>query len=276
MSILAATISETYSQRYEALLRAANAIGTCSDCDAAADALIKQLLEVVPFDYLQLVAFESDTKTVEWHLLYSNGRKHDVPEADVVLDDTPILWVHESQQALVTADWREEARFAKHGEFLNELGIASTCVLPLARGERRLGVLSIGSTRPHAYPEEEVRFLSLVADQIALAVDAAVNFYLSRQAQDRLKLILDLTNQVVSNLNFQELLRTISTSVRQVMRCDAAAIMLPEPDGVHLRVHALDFPDSKGIFTKHVLIPIEDSIPGETFQKRQALGFKPP
>ena len=39
MSILAATISETYSQRYEALLRAANAIGTCSDCDAAADAL---------------------------------------------------------------------------------------------------------------------------------------------------------------------------------------------------------------------------------------------
>ena len=267
MSILAATISETYSQRYEALLRAANAIGTCSDCDAAADALIKRLLEVVPFDYLQLVAFESDTTTVEWHLLYSNGRKHDVPEADVVLDDTPILWVHESQRALVTADWSEEPRFAKHGEFLNELGIASTCVLPLARGERRLGALSIGSTRPHAYPEEEVRFLSLVADQIALAVDAAVNFYLSQQAQARLKLILDLTNQVVSNLNFQELLRTISTSVRKVMRCDAAAIMLPEPDGVHLRVHALDFPDSRGIFTKHLLIPIADSIPGETYQK---------
>jgi formate hydrogenlyase transcriptional activator len=139
-------------------------------------------------------------------------------------------------------------------------------VLPLARGERRLGALSIGSTRPHAYPEEEVRFLSLVADQIALAIDAAVNFYLSRQAQDRLKLILDLTNQVVSNLNFQELLRTISASVRRVMRCDAAAIMLPEPDGAHLRVHALDFPDSRGVFTKHVLIPIADSFPGETYQ----------
>jgi formate hydrogenlyase transcriptional activator len=266
MSTLAATISETYTQRYEALLRAANAIGTCSDCDAAADMLVKQLLAVVPFDYLQLVAFESDTKTIGWHLLYANGRRHDVPEADVVLDDTPIAWVHESQQALVTADWREEARFRKHGEFLNELDIASSCVLPLARGERRLGALSIGSTQPHAYPEEEVRFLSLVADQISLAIDAAVNFYLSRQAQDRLKLILDLTNQVVSSLNFQELLRTISASVRQVMRCDAAAIMLPEPDGAHLRVHALDFPDSRGVFTKQVLIPIADSIPGETYQ----------
>jgi formate hydrogenlyase transcriptional activator len=266
MGALAATISETYIQRYEALLRATNAIGTCSDCDAAAVMLLKTLLEVVPFDYLQLVAFESDTKTVGWHLLYSNGRRQDVPEANVVLEDTPIAWVHESQRALVTTDWREEARFAKHGEFLNELGIASTCVLPLARGERRLGALSFGSTHSHAYPEEEVRFLCLVADQIALAIDAAVNFYLSRQAQDRLKLILDLTNQVVSNLNFQELLRTISASVRQVMRCDAAAIMLPEPDGAHLRVHALDFPDSRGIFTKQVLIPIADSIPGKTYQ----------
>ena len=97
--------------------------------------LVKTLLEVVPFDYLQLVAFENDTKTVAWHLLYSNGSKARCsPEADVVLDDTPIAWVHESQQALVTADWSEETRFAKHGEFLNELGIASTCVLPLARG----------------------------------------------------------------------------------------------------------------------------------------------
>jgi len=266
MSTLAATISETYTQRYEALLRAANAIGTCSDCDTAADMLVKTLLEVVSFDYLQLVAFESDTKTVEWHLLYANGRRHDVPEADVVLKDTPMEWVHESQQALVTTDWREEARFPKHGQFLTELGIASTCVLPLARGERRLGVLSIGSTHPHAYPEEEVRFLSLVADQVALAIDAAVNFYLSRRAEDRLKLILDLTNQVVSNLNFQELLRTISASVRRVMRCDAAAIMLPEPDGAHLRVHALDFPDSRGFFTKQGLIPIADSIPGETYR----------
>src|SRR5580698_3855511 len=118
MGALAATISETYTQRYEALLRATNAIGTCSDCDAAADMLLKALLEVVPFDYLELVAFESDTKTIQWHVLYSNGRRHDVSYADVALEDTPIAWVHESHQVLVTTDWTEEARFAKHGELL--------------------------------------------------------------------------------------------------------------------------------------------------------------
>src|ERR1700678_2832202 len=266
MSASAVTISEAYSQRYEVLLRATNAIGTCTDCDSATDSVLKTLLEVVPCDYLQVVAFEGETRAVAWHLLYSNGTKHNLPLADVVVADTPIEWVHGSQQALVTADWRTEPRFPKHREFLNQLSIASTCALPLARGDRRLGVLSLGSARPHAYPDDEVRFLSLVADQIALAIDAAVNFYLSRQARDRLKLILELTNQVVSNLNFHELLQAISASVRRVMCCDAAAIMLPEPDGAHLRIHALDFPDSKGFFTEDILISVEGSMPGETFR----------
>src|ERR1700688_2647250 len=266
MGTLSATISEEYTQRYEALLRATNAIGTCSDCEGAGEVLIQALREVIPFEYLQLVAIGNETTAVEWHLLYSNGARQDPPLTEVALEGTPVEWVHNSQQALVTEDWSRETRFAKHADFLHELGIASTCVLPLARGQRRLGVLSLGRSHTDAYSEDEVRFLSLVADQIALAIDAAVNFYLSRQAQDRLKLILDLTNQVVSNLNFQELLRTISASVRQVMRCDAAAIMLPEPDGAHLRVHALDFPDSRGFFRKQVLIPIADSFPGETFR----------
>jgi hypothetical protein len=38
---------------------------------------------------------------------------------------------------------------------------------------RRLG---LGSTQPDAYPEEEIRFLTLVADQVALAIDDALNF----------------------------------------------------------------------------------------------------
>jgi formate hydrogenlyase transcriptional activator len=266
MSTLSATISGEYTQRYEALLRATNAIGTCNDCEAASAVLVHALHEVIAFDYLQLIVFENDTSTVGWHLLYSNGATQSLPLAQVIVEGTPTEWVHESQQALVIGDWTEEARFARHGETLGELGIAATCVLPLARGPRRLGVLSIGRSHRDAYPEDEVRFLSLVADQIALAIDAAVNFYLSRQSQDRLRLILDLTNQVVSNLNFQELLRTVSASVRRVMGYDAAAIMLPEPDGAHLRVHALDFPDRKGFFKEQILIPIEGTAPGETFR----------
>jgi len=188
MSSLSAAISEQHTQRYEALLRATNAIGTSTDCDAAAETIVGALREVIAFDYLELVVFESDSWTVTWHLLHSNGITRRLGLSEVVVNGTPIELVHASQQALVVADWNEESRFQKHGQFLSKLGIAATCVLPLARGQRRLGVISVGTSRANAYSEDEVRFLSVVADQIALAIDAAVNFYLSRQPQDRLKL----------------------------------------------------------------------------------------
>jgi len=90
MSTLSATISEEHTQRYEALLRATNAIGTCSDCDAAAETLVGALREVIAFDYLELVVFESDSWTVTWYLLHSNGVTQRFRLADVVVKGTPI------------------------------------------------------------------------------------------------------------------------------------------------------------------------------------------
>lgn len=265
MSTLSAIKPELEADRHEALLRMAKTMAVCCDCDDAAEVLTRELHQVVPFDYLHLVAYDS-SKAISWELLHAHGRTLDVSDPDRFLKEAPIDHVHESQQALVTADWRREESYPQYKEFLSRLGIISTCSLPLARGERRLGVLSIGNTLPDAYSEDETRFLIMVADQLALVLDAAVNFHASERLQDRLKLILDLTNQVVSNLELNELLHTISASVRRVMGCDAAALMLPEKDGKHLRVHALDFPDSKGIFTEGGLVPIDGSMPGDSFK----------
>ena len=137
--------------------------------------------------------------------------------------------------------------------------------MPLATGRRRLGVLNLGRFYPNAYDEEEIHFLGLVAEHISLAIDAAVNFLVSRKVQDQLKLILDLNNQVVSNLEFHDLLLAASGSVRRTMNCDAAAVMLVDAEGTHLRVHALDYPESRGIFTEGALVPIEGTKPGDSF-----------
>ena len=254
-------------ERYLALLRAANAIATCSDCHTASETLVRELREVTPFDSLHVVAFDKETNAPSWSLFEVNGERKDTTQMQCLcMDDSPIQWVYTAGKALVTPDWSRETGFRNYGGLLNELGIASTCTLPLIRGPRRLGVMSLGRLYPNAYDEEEVRFLSLVAGQIGLAIDAAVNFYVSQQVQDQLKLILDLTNQVVSNLEFHDLLHAASASVRRVMRCDAAAIMLADVEGKHLRVHALDYPESRGIFTEGGLIPIEGTMPGDSFR----------
>src|SRR5262249_18325217 len=84
-------------------------------------------------------------------------------------------------------------------------------------------------------------------------------------------LILDLTNQVVSNLELSDLLHAASGSVHHVMGCDAAAIMLTDPEGTHLHVHALDYPNSRGIFTEGSLVPIDGTMPGDSFRSRKPM-----
>ena len=266
MVTAASVFPKVEEDRYLALLQAANAIATSSDCDVASQTLVKKLHEITYCDFLQVVAFDKDSGQLCWSLLEVGGKRLE-PLPDVVsLEGSPVRWVHDSGEALTIPDWSRESRFEKYGKFLAEFNIGSTCTLPLIRGSRRLGVLNLGRFYPHAYDQDEVRFLCLVADHIGLAIDAAVNFYISRRVQDQLKLILDLNNQVVSNLEFNDLLHAASASVRQVMSCDAAAIMLADAEGKYLKVHALDYPDSRGIFTEGALVPIDGTMPGNSFK----------
>jgi len=252
--------------RYERLLRAANFIASCGDCDAATDRLIRELRDIVPFDYLQVVSLKNGTNEVAWQFTDIAGvRESRGPLESSVLAEGPLRLVHDAGELLLVDEWARQPRFADHAHRMEEIGIVSGCILPLRRGERRIGLLTFGKIEANAYADE-CQFLSLVADQIALAIDAAVNFYVSRRAEDRLKLILDLSNHVVSSLDFEELLRTISANIRNVMESDAAAIMLAESDGNTLRVHALDFPDSRGIFVEGGRVPVAGTMPGDAFR----------
>src|SRR5260370_8960228 len=70
---------------------------------------------------------------------------------------------------------------------LKNRGLRWVCALSLTAVHRRLGGLAFGSLEADAYSREEVGFLSLVANQVALAVDDALNFDTSRRATEALR-----------------------------------------------------------------------------------------
>jgi formate hydrogenlyase transcriptional activator len=141
---------------------------------------------------------------------------------------------------------------------MRDAGLQSVSAFPLTTAHRRLGSLVIASVHRDAYSREEIRFCSLVANQIALAMDDAINFQASQRAQERLELLLDLTNRVVSNLNLRDVLREISANIRRVMQCDGVGIDLPSPEDKKLRLYALDFPDNQGLIEEGFEPPADD------------------
>jgi formate hydrogenlyase transcriptional activator len=71
----------------------------------------------------------------------------------------------------------------------------------------------------------------------------------------RLQLLLKLTSQITSNLELRKVLRAISASIRELMHCDLVHISLPDAAAGTFRVHALDFPESRGFVKEEQLIP---------------------
>jgi formate hydrogenlyase transcriptional activator len=266
---------EASIRRYEDLLRATTAIAGYRDIRTFRERFANELQRFISFDYVLVNILDSETHAVQWRMFDAPGR-NEVDMPDFASTETPTGWVYSNQKAVIIQDWDQETRYPRLKGFLHQFNIRSSCVLPLTTVHRRIGVLAMGISRPGAYSTEEVEFLSLVADHLALAIDSALNLEASLNAQaelarknDRLELVLDLTNRVVSNLELRDLLREVAAHVRRVMQCDAAGVALPERENGHFQFYALDFPDSKGFLTEDTRIPIEGSPLGAAFRTGQ-------
>jgi formate hydrogenlyase transcriptional activator len=82
---------------------------------------------------------------------------------------------------------------------------------------------------------------------------------------ERLKLLLELTNALVSNLEPRELFRAISESIRQCMRSDLVALWLPDEEQRRLRSMTMDFPEGKGFAREDLLREVDGSGVGKAF-----------
>jgi formate hydrogenlyase transcriptional activator len=235
-------IAEAQGHRYEALIRLAEAIRSHDGNGDLFELLAGQLRGVVQFD--TIVQFDQTATKVNWRHYESTVSACPLPPEK---EESVASWVHEHQQPLMVRMVERETRWHSSMLRLTSLGLRSMCALPLSTAHRRLGCLVIASRLPDAYTDEDVRFLSLAAAQIALAMDDARNFRESQRAEERLRLLLDLTNRVVSNLDLRELLREVSASIRRVMHSDGVGVSLPDPETGQLRLYALDFPTGKGI-----------------------------
>ncbi len=71
---------------------------------------------------------------------------------------------------------------------------------------------------------------------------------------DRLQLLLDLTNSITSNLDLREVLHATSANAREKMLSDLAGIALPDGASGKFRIYALDLPEGPGIVREGMLI----------------------
>src|ERR1700681_657316 len=262
--------------QHQALQEVAEAIAQHRDLRELFHELAARLHRVVEFDYLYLILHDAARNVMRLHILETEEPKSIRPGAEFPIGETPSGWVWETQQPFILNDTEEETRFPALVQILRENGVRSACSLPLTTAQRRLGVLSFGHGAPHQYAESEIAFMQQVARQVAVAVDNALNFERAQayqrqlaQERDRLRVLLEVNNAIVSKLDLRSLLNAISASLRRVIHHEYTSLALYEEDKNRMRVLALDFPQGKGLIHEEMLVPLDGSIAGSAFRNRR-------
>ncbi|HEV7514062.1 MAG TPA: sigma 54-interacting transcriptional regulator [Candidatus Acidoferrum sp.] len=259
--------------RFESLVRVSNAIGRHRDPQVLFGALVRELHRVVRFDYIGVYIRDEKSNTFQRHSVDAETEADIPPDPDLAMEESDAWRVYQSQKPLITSLEARDDRLSKFQEALKKRQIRCVCTLPLTTAHSKVGTLCFASKAPDIYTAEEVCFLSVVADQIALAFDNALHFDAAQASQqqllkksERVGLLLELTNQVVSNLELRDLLRAVVSSTRRVMGCDGVGVTLPDSDNTRLRIYALDFPLKDESVQEEGLVPIDDDVAREVFR----------
>jgi formate hydrogenlyase transcriptional activator len=228
-----ATSCEALASRYEALIRLAEVIRSKPEEEDLFETLVSELHRVVPFDGISQL--DPWANRVRWQFLEPYKGKLEAMRAVSAFprDETAAWWVYRNQQPIMIRVGDGGTHFPRSVSRLAKIGLRSLYALPLSTAHRQLGSLTFASHLDDAYSTEDQQFLSLVADKIALAMDDA-------RAHQRLRLLLDITNRMVTKLELRDLLREIVASIRQCMQCDKVGVALPDLEDGELRRYVSD------------------------------------
>ena len=264
--------------RYDALLRISPQLARHHSIGELVNVLADHLHSVVPFDYLALVLHEAASEQMRLLVLAPQDLPRPPADTMPVAAGGPAARVWQSQQATVIPI-PPTGTLLPALEFIRGLGQKVTCWLPLTTARSRVGVLTFGSSRDSDYEPDAIAFMEQVAAHVAVAVDNAANFDRSRQLagelrieRDRLRLLLEIGNLLVSHLDYPSLLKAVSESLRRVVRHDYVSVAVYDERAGGLRV-PISFDESRGIGRPEVVWPLEGSPAGAVYQRRVVTVF---
>ncbi len=241
-------VSADESSLYKALLELSQSISGHGDLESLCNALSGSLKRVVTFDILSLFLYDAPTHSLRMYGLSFSTKvdEQNVHQAFPV-DDNPAGWVWLNQQPLFIARLDQENRWYELLEPARIHGLSSLLLVPLTTGDHRLGVLVLCFFAPAESNQNEINFVHRVASEFAVTIDS----YLTRQQylreRNRLQVLFDLTNALVSKLSPDALFTTLAEQLHKITHFDIAAFTILDNKTGELLLRGIHFDRNLGL-----------------------------
>ena len=267
MSAVSTSIMRSTEDRYRTLLDASSTFADQPTIKAVLHSLRDVLSSSCRLHGAHLYVLGGDGETL--HLL-DFDREADAPAIRI---GTRISLIGAAAQALEEREIvflpdvsQEMLRHPELAPFAAESVGRATYVFPLFTSQQRYGILVVTKDRGQEFVPEDVELLRSLASHIAVALECALardnaELY-QRQVvkeRDRLRLLLEINNYIVSKLDINELFRSASASLRTYFRNDFTGFWLIDKQSNQLECVVLDFPSGKGSLTAVLKSELSDT-----------------
>ena len=190
------------------------------------DPLLHKIAELtrrfIPYEVFAILLVDNDQE--ELYYRFAIGHPAEVVDTlRVPIGNGIIGTAAKERRPVVVDDVSADARY------INVVsGTRSELAIPLISKNRVLGVLDIESPELAYFREEQVHMLNMLASQIAIAIDNAELYESERRNRELLSLLYDVSLEIASTLDVDELLNKIADAVKSTIDYDIFSILLVE------------------------------------------------
>ncbi len=130
----------------------------------------------------------------------------------------------------------------------------ATYLFPVSTSQQRYGFFAVTKDRGQEFLSADVDLLHSMASHLAVALECAVARDSAERYQrqvakerDRLKLLLEINNHIVSKLDVNDLFQAASASMRRHFQNDFTGFWMIDKQSNQLECVVLDFPGGRGL-----------------------------
>lgn len=201
----------------DALNQIAKAVNANLNLETILSIVADEIARLVPHRRASLaLAIEHDPIHLRVRPLIGQMDNEETADIIVSIDGGGVGIAFSENRPYIAADL-SQSQTVPLDEDLHKSGIRSYICLPLRYSQRVIGVLNLGSDKPHAFNRHNLPLLENIGEQLALALGNARLYAFSQQRVAELDTLNDIGRALAVTLDEEKLLTVIYQQIRRVL-----------------------------------------------------------
>ncbi|MDX1521858.1 MAG: GAF domain-containing protein [Anaerolineae bacterium] len=241
-------------------------IGTSLDLEHLFDEILSQINKIIAFDSATLFLLKGNILEAAASRGLSGYRRG--MNTFQRNEHNSAWWVVQNKLPMIIADVTKSDYWESRPELE---AVKSWLGIPLIYTERVVGVLTLDKNEAAAFGDADARYLFTLAYQIAIAVENVQLFEAWEAQSTRLKLINEVSKEINSVLNAEDLFFTLGREIFNKLTYDQVLIFWVDEARTSLVLKALFGQPAPQLKIDHFQLPLDFGLIGDAIREERPL-----